>query len=148
MLLRRFLLALFVIAAGINVGCEKLTGDGYTWKKVGNAAASYTWNWVCRDADHDRCDVALHGLCANRDQLARGEFVRGLWGCAWYDHGGGTCTVWSRFSLDRAKSVKLNGRSHFDHEVGKLLEDGSIDGQAGFGHCAGLIHDGAHPRGV
>lgn len=102
-------LVFFVLALLVS-GC----GDGYTWSRAGPPASGVMW-----------IDVP--------DLLDYCEPQPDLLGCAHYRYQGGLCVVYSIYSEARAKTVKVNGVSHYDHEMR---------------HCNGEIHAEKHVRGI
>lgn len=133
----RILLAIVTAAAAAVFisGCEKLWGsDGYTWYRAGPPASSYTWR-------QQESQEVLDARCGYPPGT-------GMWGCAYYDFAGGDCLVLSRWIEVDAKKQVMNGRDHFDHEVGPVRPDGSLDPSADHGHCAGFKHREQHVRGT
>lgn len=140
MILRRSLLLALLFAVFIS-GCEKFFGDGYSWYKRGNSATGYSWLHIgacVDDVKISECSARVKDICKDNGFVA----------CADYAFDGSHCRIWSRYSERVAKTMKINGRTLFEHEVGKLRDDGSLDSEGGVGHCAGYDHYEHYARSV
>lgn len=134
--------------------CNPFVSDGYTWFKASwPASSTYVWLQIgyCGGADYSEgidsaaCTKAVNNLCTQYDEKGNKLFLTGLRGCA---SPGVNGVVRSRYTEAQAKALITNGRSHFEHEVGPLRADGSIDDSKGYGHLAGYDHKELHMRGI